>query len=149
MAVTLPNPSIVFVPLDVLTAEELNQMVQNTEFLAGLFPLKAANIADGAITSAKIGTDITPIGNVISLGTRKIMWGSATVPNAASGADTALTIPFPQYFGTTPTVTATVGSWVGLPIIIATSITTRNFKVVVNHQQGTPQNIVVNWIAIG
>lgn len=38
MAAALPYPSIVFVPLDVLTAEELNQMVQNTTALANLFP---------------------------------------------------------------------------------------------------------------
>lgn len=38
MAASLPYPSIVFVPLDVLTAEELNQMAQNTTFLANLVP---------------------------------------------------------------------------------------------------------------
>lgn len=38
MAANLPYPSIVFVPLDVLTAEELNQMAQNTTHLANLVP---------------------------------------------------------------------------------------------------------------
>lgn len=54
MALTLPNPSMNFVPLDVLTAEELNQFVENIDFLANQFPLTAANIESGAITSTKI-----------------------------------------------------------------------------------------------
>ncbi len=54
MAATIPYPSIVFVPLDILTAEELNQLHANTTALADLFPLAAASIADGAITNTKI-----------------------------------------------------------------------------------------------
>lgn len=34
MAAVLPNPSMDFVPLDQLTADELDQMVQNIEYLA-------------------------------------------------------------------------------------------------------------------
>lgn len=49
MAISLPNPGMVFVPLDVLTAEELNQIVQNIDTLAELFPLKAAQIGANAI----------------------------------------------------------------------------------------------------
>lgn len=33
MAAVLPNPSMDFVPLDQLTASELDQMVQNIEYL--------------------------------------------------------------------------------------------------------------------
>ena len=54
MAANLPYPSIVFVPLDVLTAEELNQMVQNTAYLAGLFPVASSNIGAGAIKDTNV-----------------------------------------------------------------------------------------------
>ena len=54
MALTLPYPDMVFVPLDILTAEEQNQLVGNIEFLANQFPLAASNIANGAVTADKI-----------------------------------------------------------------------------------------------
>ena len=63
MAVTLPYPSIVFVPLDVLTAEELNQMCQNTDYLAGLFPLAAANIDQKSLCDL-----VYPVGSVMIRG---------------------------------------------------------------------------------
>lgn len=44
MAIALPYPGMDFVPLDILTAGELNQMVANTEFLANQFPVQNANI---------------------------------------------------------------------------------------------------------
>lgn len=49
MSVTLPYPSMSFVPLDVLTAEEMNHMSANDQYLAGLFPLVGANIGAGQI----------------------------------------------------------------------------------------------------
>lgn len=54
MSLVLPYPSLSFVPLDVLTAEEMNQIVANYSFIANQFPLATANIADGAVTSDKI-----------------------------------------------------------------------------------------------
>lgn len=54
MAATLPYPSIVFVPLDVLTAEELNQMAQNITALANMFPITSANIGNAAVKSSNI-----------------------------------------------------------------------------------------------
>lgn len=54
MAANMPYPSIVFVPLDVLTAEELNQMVQNTAYLANLFPLASINIGNNAIKDTNV-----------------------------------------------------------------------------------------------
>lgn len=46
---SLPYPSMVFVPLDILTAEEMNQLVSNIESLS-----TGTGLADGAITSDKI-----------------------------------------------------------------------------------------------
>lgn len=54
MAATLPYPSIVFVPLDVLTAEELNQMAQNITALANMFPITSADIGNAAVKSSNI-----------------------------------------------------------------------------------------------
>lgn len=68
MAYTLPYPSLQFVPLDVLTAEELNQIVENINSLAGEFPLNNSNIADNAITTSKL------INGAVSSG--KIDWTS-------------------------------------------------------------------------
>lgn len=57
MALTLPYPDMVFVPLDILTAEEQNQLVGNIEFLANQFPLTASNIANGAIGSDQLADE--------------------------------------------------------------------------------------------
>lgn len=53
MALTLPYPSMSFVPLDVLTAEEMNHIVSNYTYIANQFPIATDNIANGAITPAK------------------------------------------------------------------------------------------------
>lgn len=61
MALTLPYPGMDFVPLDVLTAAEQDQLVANIEYIANQFPIGASNIADGSISTTKLATDaITP-----------------------------------------------------------------------------------------
>ena len=64
MALTLPYPDMVFVPLDILTAEEQNQLVGNIEFLANQFPLAASNIANGAIGSDQLAAGAVKSQNV-------------------------------------------------------------------------------------
>lgn len=54
MALTLPYPSMNFVPLDVLTAAEQNQLVANIEYIANQFPITNANIASQAVKSDNI-----------------------------------------------------------------------------------------------
>lgn len=44
MALTLPYPSMNFVPLDILTAAEQNQLVANIEYIANQFPITSSNI---------------------------------------------------------------------------------------------------------
>lgn len=56
MAITLPYPNLTFVPLDVLTADSLNNMHANTKALANAFPVSSANIANGAVTAAKLAS---------------------------------------------------------------------------------------------
>lgn len=41
MALTLPYPGLDFVPLDILTAEEMNEIVANYTFIASQFPIGA------------------------------------------------------------------------------------------------------------
>lgn len=65
MALTLPYPNLSFVPLDVLTAEEMNQIVANYTAIANAFPLATTNIADGSVTSDKV--DWTTIQKSIAL----------------------------------------------------------------------------------
>lgn len=55
MALSLPH-DLVFTPLDVLTAEEMNEIVENYTFIAQQFPLSADNIADASINSAKLAS---------------------------------------------------------------------------------------------
>lgn len=54
MALTLPYPSLSFVPLDVLTAEEMNEIVANYTYIANQFPIATSNLANGSVTNAKI-----------------------------------------------------------------------------------------------
>lgn len=84
----LPNPNIVFVPLDVLTAEELNQVVQNINALAALFPVQAANLSDGSITNAKIAA------NAVSAD--KINWTTMNYYHTLKTQSTALTTSFQE-----------------------------------------------------
>lgn len=86
MAFSLPNPDIEFVPLDVLTAEELNQVVANINALSEQFPLRAENIASNAITNAKIldGT----------INANKLNWSSNAAPTAYSTTSTRISTTF-------------------------------------------------------
>ena len=54
MALTLPYPDMDFVPLDILTAAEQDQLVANIEYIANQFPLAGTNIGTGAVTQDKI-----------------------------------------------------------------------------------------------
>lgn len=53
MALSLPY-DLTFAPLDVLTAEEMNEIVQNYTTIAQAFPIDTENILGGSITNAKI-----------------------------------------------------------------------------------------------
>lgn len=54
--VTLPYPSMDFTPLDILTADELDQIVANYEAINNA-TIQTTNIANNAVTSAKISLD--------------------------------------------------------------------------------------------
>lgn len=59
----LPYPSMDFTPLDVLTADELDQLVANINAVNnGTVP--TANIADGGITTAKLANNAVATGKI-------------------------------------------------------------------------------------
>lgn len=53
---TLPNPGMDFTPLTPLTAEEMDDIVENIEAINNA-TIQTGSIADGAITKAKLGAD--------------------------------------------------------------------------------------------
>lgn len=82
MAIVLPYPNLNFVPLDVLTAEELNEIVANVNKIVEYvpdFPLTAADIDQNAITTTKIsnGAVTNDKISVGAVGATEIDWSSA------------------------------------------------------------------------
>lgn len=55
---TLPYPSMDFVPLDVLTADELDQIVANINAINNNSSVPTASIADGAVTVQKLASAV-------------------------------------------------------------------------------------------
>lgn len=97
MAVTLPYEDMEFVPLDILTAQEQNQLVANIEYLAGLFPLGSPEIAENAILNTKINN------------------GAVTEFKIADGAVTPAKINFSEFadvvVANTGSITLGAGKW--------------------------------------
>lgn len=58
--VTLPYPSMDFTPLDILTADELDQIVANYEAINNA-TIQTASIANNAVTDGKIDWSGTPL----------------------------------------------------------------------------------------
>lgn len=92
----LPYPGKVYVPFDILTAQELNEDVANIESLAtgtgiGDGAIGTAAIANNGVTAAKLAT------NAITLGyaqiTSNYSTSSTSASNAVTGLSTTVTIP--------------------------------------------------------
>lgn len=147
MSLNLPYPSIVFVPLDVLTAEELNEMAQNTNYIADQFPLKSTNI--------DWSSSITPTGkNVINLGSRKIMWGEINDSWTSEGHTKTINLPenfsdasYTVTFGKRQTGSKPAG-FDQLNVVI-TSQTASNFNVQVWNNVDYALQFALTWLAIG
>lgn len=54
MSLELPYPDLNFVPLDILTAAEMNQIVANYNYISNQFPVTGENIAEGAVSADKM-----------------------------------------------------------------------------------------------
>lgn len=60
MALTLPH-DLVFTPLDVLTAEEMNDLMDDLNYISNQFPLASSNIANSSIGSLQLASSaVTP-----------------------------------------------------------------------------------------
>ena len=99
-------------------------------------------------TSDKIDFTTFTGNGIVRLGTKKIMWGVKTI-NASSGTDTTATVAFDESFNSTPSVVATCGTWVGQPKVFVYNISTSQFKVGINHSQGSTVSCDIQWMAIG
>lgn len=163
MALTLPYPDMVFVPLDILTAEELNQVVDNIESIANQFPVQSANIASGAITNTQLATNAVQSSNIdwttltsnlgsrqgrVYLGDVKIQWGT-TQMSMPSGQDVTKVVTFPEAFNHTPVVFANCDGWIAIRAIFAFNISTTQFTLGAQQVQGSQQNPTFDWLAIG
>lgn len=128
MAVELPYPSLVFAPLDKLTAEEMNQIVANYTALANVFPIDGSNIASNAITTTKLANSAVTTAKIASstisttnidwstflqkfatssspnsymvIGSLLIMWGSDSITMNGTAANSFgfKEISYPRYF---------------------------------------------------
>lgn len=86
----LPNPGMIFTPLDPLPAATLNEMVENIEALQDgtsgltlpLLSVDTSNVVDEAITTAKINdaaVTASKMGTVVSVGIGPRAWNSGTI----------------------------------------------------------------------
>lgn len=160
MALTLPYPDMVFVPLDILTAEEQNQLVGNIEFLANQFPLSSTNIASGAVADANIDWDSLPqatddrSSSYFQLGGLLISWGAITADNQATTAfgETTYPVTFPKAYSVAPRVVASttdVGGYIGEYLVVSNASTT-SVNITIGHvKEGGGTASSLQWIAIG
>lgn len=142
MALALPYPSMNFVPLDVLTAEEMNHIVANYTFIANQFPLASSNIDWSNIsTSGKF-----EFGNYL------IQYGFETLP--PDTANTWRDATFPTPFGSQPTLIGSINTVSGSETnaIITPRISeasTTGFRWACTYSGGYTNNQRLSWIAIG
>lgn len=115
MSVVLPN-DLVFVPLDVLTAEQLNQLQENIKAVANAvpnLPLGSSSIGNSAITTTKIASkavttskidwsslpsdNSSPSAQYVKLGNWAFIWGGVSVflnnSNTGGWGSNTLTLP--------------------------------------------------------
>lgn len=115
MAITLPYPSLVFVPLDKLTAEEMNQIVANYTALSTAFPIPSDQIGSSAITSEKIAPNAVTSAKIASGAVGSSQLASSSVGNNKINWDT-----FPSAIKRTLTGSHTVSSNTKYTIVSAT-----------------------------
>jgi hypothetical protein len=92
MALTLPYPSMSFVPLDVLTAEEMNHIVSNYTYIANQFPITPAeaSFTKYSTTETVVGTwyNGKPIYRRVFAGTASLTINNVTdITLIGSGVD--------------------------------------------------------------
>lgn len=119
---------------------------------AGTTDIVAGNISAGS--AAGIGAkniDFASLEDtgVIRLGDTKIMFGSITIPSVPSDNDKLATVTFPETFNESPTVVATVATWIASPVVFTDSVQKTSVRIGVKHSQGATRDVLVKWVAIG
>ena len=161
MTPTLPYPGMVFVPLDILTAEEQNQMVANDQYLrdfcAGL--ADGTNLSDDAVQAQKIDfstfnrtTDLSS--GYYEMGDLLFCWGRATVSvGTGSYAETQKAFTFPKVFASTPMVMKSctdLGGYVGEYTAVS-SVSTTSTTLVLGKVRNTDSAVsgFIQYLAVG
>lgn len=168
----LPYPSMDFTPLDVLTADELDQLVANINAVNG-GTAGTSQIADGAITTAKLASSAvsstkidwpTIIGTIvdsdvagsgyIDLGTIRIQWKNnrysslTTTAGAFNSWDDTWSVPFKTAtYAVTASQTSDVGNIAGVDFKV-TAKTSAKVTLNLNHT-GSINNTTVYYTVIG
>lgn len=165
--ITLPYPNMDFVPLDVLTADELDQIVANIEAInnamigAGSISngaINTAKLADGAVATPKVadGAITTPKVDDGAITRAKIDWSSmarGTISSrtyASAGTDVQITIPTMPNANYNVFLEITEGgtAWTSLVWRIKTKTTT-SFTVNVYNSAGYQTgNVAFDWLVI-
>lgn len=97
MALSLPY-NLVFVPLDVLTAEELNNLMADISYIGNQFPISSSNIGSGAVGSTQLASS--------AVTSAKIASGAVGSSALASGAVQASAFSYPNVLGYYTTTTS-------------------------------------------
>ena len=78
-----------------------------------------------------------------------IQWGQHVFNNVPSGSDTTAHVNFSRAYAVPPQVVVSCGTWIAIRGVWTYSISTSSFNCGVYQAQGSPQNALVSWIAIG
>lgn len=92
MALTLPYPDMDFVPLDILTAAEQDQLVANIEYISNQFPIASANIGTAEVKAANI--DFSTIATYM-----KVIFTGKMASNAAINAGAIIPLAEESHIG--------------------------------------------------
>ena len=78
-----------------------------------------------------------------------IQWGQHVFNNVPSGNDTTGHVNFSRNYAVAPQVVVSCGSWIAIRGVWTYGISTSGFNCGVYQAQGSPQTVLLSWIAIG
>ena len=103
-----------------------------------------ADVATGAAAmSASSGKGYMQFGKLL------IQWGYHNFNNVPTDKDTTGSVNFTRRYASNPVVVVSCDIWVAIRGVWSYSVTTSGFKCGVHHIQGSTEDVLVNWVAIG
>ena len=143
---SLPNAGMSFTAFDVLTAAEMNDLVENIESLADGSGFDAgaigtADIADGAVTPEKLAAGLPAV----------IEFGNTNIGTVLANASQNNTITFTKTFSTAPQFIAMPGRSADNGTFAVKLISISSTQAVVrtsNLGAGDWSNVMIHWIAM-